>query len=420
MDTCMPSSSVRPTDSPRSRIVPHEILFVHTTSEIGGADVALLRLVRGLDKSHYAATVALPGEGPLTDALRTAGSKVVVVPTLLGLSRHRGARHLVRYVANFPRAVIALTHVIKSRGIEIVHSNTLHTLQGFVAARLTRRPHVWHVREIVLQSRAIRILERFLAPRFSFAVVAVSDAAKRMFADHGGNLPKNVVTVHDGVDTGAFNPDHDGSQVRLDLGVPAGTPLVGVVCRLDHWKGVDVFLRAVAICRGSVLDARYVVVGGAVNGREETARALHGLAQQLGLDEVVRLTGWRYGPDDMPSVYAALDLVVLPSTWPEPFGLVLIEAMASGKPVIASNHGGPTEICVPGATGLLVRPADPQALALAMSELLKDPMRARAMGRAGRARAEELFSQERCVEKLQAVYEKALLAHPNRRARGAV
>jgi glycosyltransferase involved in cell wall biosynthesis len=384
---------------------PHGVLYVHTTSEIGGADVALLRLVRGLDQSRFAATVVLPAEGPLTEALRASGCDVVVLPGLMNLSRHKGLWNLVRYGANFPRAVAALAHLIRGRGIDLVHSNTLHTLQGFVAARLTRTPHVWHVREIVLQSRLARSVEGFLAPRFSAAVVTVSDAARAMFLDRRGRLPRNVATLYDGVDTRCFVPGYDGSGVRRELGLDPEALLVGFVGRLDHWKGVDVFLRASAICTKCSPEARFVVIGGAVEGREEVARQLEQLAQRLGIDDVVRFAGWRYGPDAMPAVFAALDIVVLPSTWPEPFGLVLVEAMASAKPVIASNHGGPVEVCVPGATGLLVRPGDPEALASTMLELLHDPDRRARMGQQGRARVEEHFEQRRCVERFEALYE---------------
>ena len=398
--------------------MPRRILFVHTTSEVGGADVALLRLVRGLDRERYVATVVLPAEGPLTEALRVSTGEVVILPSLMRLSRHNGAWHLVRYAVNFPRAVAALVRLVKLRRIDIVHSNTLHTLQGFLAARLAGRPHVWHVREIVLQSVLARVLERFLAPRFSAAVVTVSDAAKTMFLDHKGALPPNVSTLHDGIDTTCFTPGRDGSQVRRELGVAPGAPLVGIVGRLDHWKGVDVFLRAVAICAIEVPGARFVVIGGAIDGREETAQQLEGLAASLGINDVVRFTGWRYGPDDMPSVFAALDLLVLASTWPEPFGLVILEAMASGKPVIASNHGGPAEICLAGATALLVRPRDPRALAAAMLELLEDPERARLMGQRGRARAEAHFDQRRCVERVEALYDNVLATHQKRNMRG--
>lgn len=399
--------------------MPHRILYVSTTSEIGGADVALLRLVRSLDRERFLATVVLPAEGPLTAAFRACASEVVILPSLRKLSRHDGPWRLILYAASLPRAAAALVRLVRQQGIEIVHSNTLHTFQGCLAARLAGKPHVWHVREIVLQSRLARAVERFLAPRCSEAVVAVSDAAGAMFLDAKGDLPANVATLYDGVDTVCFSPQRDGSRVRQDLGVGREAPLVGVVCRLDHWKGVEVFLRAIAICTSECPGARFVVVGGAVRGREKAAGQYEELARALGIGGVVHFAGWRYGPDEMPAVFAAIDILVLPSTWPEPFGLVALEAMASGKPVIATDHGGPREICEHGITGLLVRPRDPSALAFAMLALLRDPARARAMGEHGRARVEQRFDQDVCVKRLEELYEKVLATHGGCGTRGA-
>ncbi|MGH7775220.1 MAG: glycosyltransferase family 4 protein, partial [Candidatus Binatia bacterium] len=132
------------------------------------------------------------------------------------------------------------------------------------------------------------------------------------------------------------------------------------------------------------------------------------LAEMLGLKDFVYFTGWRYQPEDMPQVYAALSVFVLASSWPEPFGLVLLEAMASGKPAVATNHGGPKEICVDGETGLLVPPRSPEKIAEAILTLLREPERARAMGAAGRRRVEQLYDQTKCVQRLEALYDEIL------------
>ena len=391
------------------------VLYLQSNSEIGGSDISLLRIVEGLDRSRFRAVVALPSQGPLAKEFERRGAKVVVVREMLKLTTRKGPLYHLRYLANYPSAVSRLLRLIRSERIDLVHTNTLHNLYGYMAARLARRPHVWHVREIVSQPAAVKRLEVFLARRFADRVVTVSSAAAEMFANDGGEHPPNLRVMWDGIDLTRFHPRNSGRRIRSELGLAPDAPLAGLVCRLDHCKGVDVFLRAAALCREELPGARFVICGGEVDGQEVVAREAVRRTSELGLDGVVSFTGWRYGPEDMPEVHAALSVLVSASTRPESFGLVLIEAMAAGKPVVATNHGGAREVCVAGETGLLVPPQDSRRMADAILELLRDPPRAEAMGRAGRERAERHFDERRHARELRLLYEEVL----NARAPGA-
>lgn len=393
------------------------VLYLQSNSEIGGSDVSLLRIVEGLDRSRFRPVVVLPSQGPLTKAFEERGAEVVVVGGMLKLTTRKGPLYHIRFLANYPAAVSHLARLIRRERIDLVHTNTLHNLYGYAAARRARRPHVWHVREIVTQSAAVKRLEVFLARRFADRIVTVSTAAAEMFRSDGGAYPPQLRVMWDGVDLTRFHPRNGGRRVRAELGIEPDAPLVGLVGRLDHCKGVEVFLRAAAACRGEFPDARYVVCGGEVEGQEEVGRGARRLARELGLTDVVSFTGWRYGPEDMPEVHAALSVLVSCSTAPESFGLVLIEAMATGRPVVATNHGGPREVCAEGETALLVPPGSPRRTADAILELLRDPARARAMGAAGRERAERHFDERRHSRELQLLYEEVLAARGGRGAR---
>lgn len=386
---------------------PRRVLYLHTTSEVGGSDVSLVRLVERLDRTRFQPIVALPSDGPLVARLETAGCPVAIVPRMKKLTSRHGVAFLALFALNYPFAIRRLAQLVRDERVDLVHTNTIHNLYGVGAARVTGRPHVWHVREIVWQSGPIRRLERWLAG-FADRVVVTSDAVGGMFADGRGGLAPNVRKVPNGVDLHEFRPGPPDGRVQADLGLPGEAPLVGVVCRLDAWKGVDVFLRAAAQVAAVVPAARFVVVGGAIAGQEAHARELEQLAGSLGLGDAVRFAGWRYGPADMPGVFRALSVLVLPSKEPEPFGLVLLEAMACGVPVVATDHGGPREICVTGETGLLAPPGDATALAGAIRSLLADPGRAREMGMAGRQRVEALYDQRETVRRLEAMYDELL------------
>jgi glycosyltransferase involved in cell wall biosynthesis len=384
------------------------ILFLHTTSEIGGSDVSLVRLIEQLNRRAFAPVVVLPADGPLVPRLTAAGARVFVLPALLKLTSRRGRAFLARFALNYPWAVWRLVRLIRRERVALVHTNTIHNLYGFAAARLAGVPHVWHIREIVWQSGALRRLELWLARRWSTRIIVTSDAVAGMFGPRAA-WPAQLVKVPNGVETDRFSPG-DGSAVHRELGAAPGQPIVGIVCRLDVWKGVDVFLDAAARVAATDAAVRFAVVGGPIVGLDAYESELKAQAARLGVSDRVCFTGWRFGPEMMPDVHRALAVLVLASVEPEPFGLVLLEAMATATPVIATAAGGPIEICVDGETGLLVPPRDAAALARAITALVRDPARAHAMGEAGRRRVLACYSAERYVAGIEAVYRSVLAA----------
>jgi glycosyltransferase involved in cell wall biosynthesis len=395
------------------------VLYLQSTSEIGGSDVSLSRIIESLDKTRFHPHVVLPSDGPLVEKLKEHGCEVILLPEMLKLTTRKGKGYLLRFLLNYPNAVRKIFNIIRANQIDLVHTNDLHNLYGFLAAWLARRAHVWHVRVIVVQSELLRRVELFLARHFADRVVVTSNAVAEMFANGTGVLPSHLVKISNGVSVERYHPSNDGQQVFADLGIGPDVPLVGIVCRLDQWKGVDTFLQAAAICGQEFPHARYVVVGGPIEGQGAYAEELMRMSEALGLKDVVHFTGWRYQPADMPKVYAALSVLVLASSWPEPFGLVLLEAMATGRPVVATNHGGPTEICVEGETGFLVPPRNPEKMAEAILALLRHPEQARTMGAAGRKRVEQLYDQRKCVRKLEALYDEILNSHSHKKAQVA-
>ncbi len=385
------------------------ILYLHTTSEIGGSDVSLVRLIEGLDRRRFSPFVVLPSDGPLVQRLRDGGANVTVMPSLWKLTSRRGRAFIARFALHYPWAVRELTRFMQRERIAIAHTNTIHNWYGGAAAARARVPHVWHIREIVWQSDALRRLELRLVRRWSTRIIVTSDAVASMFEAPPG-MPPQLVKIPNGVETDRFCPG-DGGRIRAELGVAQEQPLFGAVCRLDEWKGVEVFLDAAAEVARTRPAARFVVVGGPLIGQETYASSLKMRASALGLNGVVHFTDWRYPPDAMPDVHRALDALVLPSVEPEPFGLVVVEAMATGKPVIATRHGGPTELVLDGVTGWLVPPRDPHALARAMERVIDDPARARVMGEEGRRRAVELYDAGNYVNRIQGIYDEILVRH---------
>ncbi|MBN1527382.1 MAG: glycosyltransferase [Candidatus Omnitrophica bacterium] len=369
------------------------ILYLHETSRIAGAEYSLLNLVKNIDKTRFDPIFVLPEPGPLSEELAKAGIEVLFIPF-----------PKVRALAGVFRAFKKLARVVKEKDIRIIHSNSIRThLYGSAAGREARVPVVWHERnlianELIDPERSLS----FLPDR----IICNSGAIARRFMRRGA-LPAKVTVVHNGVDTGLFSPSVNGQKVREGFGVKADETVVGIASRFHRSKGHETFFEAAKILLRDMPQRRlkFLVAGGAVfdTDKEREAR-LKDLAAVFPLNEAVVFTGLR---KDMPEVYAATDLFVLASD-AEACGRVIIEAMASGKPVVGTDSGGTPEIIEDGVSGILVAPGKPKAMAEALAMLINDRSKRTAMGLAGRKRAESLFSIGSNVRKIENIYAKLL------------
>jgi glycosyltransferase involved in cell wall biosynthesis len=321
----------------------------------------LLRLARQLSAAGWAVHVALPAASPMAEDFASAGVTLHVVPMHRISTSHRPSAWLA-YAVSWPQTVLGLWRLGRLTHADVVHSNSLHSWYGWASARLARKPHIWHAREIVVQSRAALRVERFLALHFAQRVLAISEAVAAQLH------PANVLVVHEEADPAEFYPGRAG-RAREALGLEDEAVTVGYVGRIDTWKGIDVLLDSIPLLpsrpAGPAVDV--VVAGGTVGGKEAYAERLRARAEQLGVHWLGPLPG-----PMAADLIADLDCLVLASTEPEPWGLVLVEALACGTPVVATDAGGAREILagVPPEAGRLVPPRDPAALAVAVAELL--------------------------------------------------
>jgi glycosyltransferase involved in cell wall biosynthesis len=329
-------------------------------------------MIRQLVTDGWECHVAVPSAARLADEYAAAGATVHVV-AMHRITTTEGAGYWLRYGRDWPGSVARLARLARRLDVGIVHSNSLHSWYGWAVAALIRRPHVWHAREIVIQSRLALRVERVLARRFATRVVAMSAAIAAQLD------PFNVEVVIDDPDPTQWTPARAGT-FRASLGIPDDVPLIGSVARIDTWKGFDVLLDAVPAIRRCHPDAVVVVAGAPVGGKDDYAA---GLAARAGTLGGVRWLGPRR---DVADLMADLDVFVQVSTAPEPWGLVHVEALASGVPIVAGNEGGPVEILAgaEAGAGVLVPPGDAAALAAAVTGLLSGPPSRTATRRARR------------------------------------
>jgi len=276
---------------------------------------------------------------------------------------------------------------------DVIH---IHSYRDYIvpatAARLARIPAVVMTRHLPHPFR--NRLTAYLCTRvFYSALIAVSESIRNTLLASGAKAER-VFVVKNGIDLSSWEGPEEGS-VRSGLGIPAGTFVVAAAGRLAAEKGFDVLLRAAALVRSRGVDVACIVAG-----QGEQLPYLEQLRTELGLCSHVHFLGFCR---DMRAVYAAADVVALPSTCQEAFPYTVLEALAAGRPVVASQVGGIPEIMTPD-TGYLTAPGDAERIAQAIEALAADPGRCAAMGEAARRRAQE-FSLDKCVQGIEAVFQ---------------
>jgi len=390
---------------------PASLLFIHSSDEMYGSDVVLLELLRRLDRTRFAPLVALPadlpyergGQARLSDELAMLGIPVRHIDFAVLRRRYLSPRGLPGFARRLWRGSRELANWMRSEDVRLVHANTVAVLGAALAAKRAGRPLLWHVHEIIAEPRWLRWLIARLVTAAADRIVAISGPVADHLLGPGAirGARDKVMVIPDAVDTERFNPTNDGAAAREAWGIGPNDVLIGMAGRIHTWKGQGVLVEAARLLRDRCPQARFVIAGDIVPGQPEPKEALEAAIAASGLADRAQLVG--FWPDAR-QVMASLDVLILPSTAPEPFGLVVLEAMASGKSVIATAHGGPLEIVVDGETGLLVPPRDPTALADAIEQLVRDPALRARLAAAGRRRAVEVFGFGPHVAEFEKVY----------------
>jgi glycosyltransferase involved in cell wall biosynthesis len=403
-DTSKSAGDTRPT-----------IVFFDHTARWSGGEISLFNLITHLDQTRFRLVVVLFDEGVLRDKLDAAGIETHVVCLDRSVAGARkddiGLRDLLnpKQIILVTRFIHKLCRILKNERADIVHCNSLKSdLIGGIAARLVGSPAIWHVRDRIASdylpshvARFFRLTARFIPTQ----IITVSAAVLKTL-----QLPtsERAVAIHNG--TVMENFDFEATPEPFSR--PDGAFVVGIVGRLAPWKGQHIFLDAAAHVKRQFPTARFQIVGEAMFGEDEYAAKLRRQSHDLGLDDAVEWLGFR---QDVPQTVAKMDMLAHASVSGEPFGQVIIEGMAAGKPVVATDGGGVPEIVNEGETGYLVPMGNPDALAGAISHCFGNPLSAAAMGKAGRKRAIEHFSIEATTRRVEEVYEAMLKASKKRR-----
>jgi glycosyltransferase involved in cell wall biosynthesis len=372
---------------------PVRILQLITTT-IGGAGEHVLTLSKGLNPKKFDVAVAFSPGMPLDQAFYNHGLRVVPV------TMKRGGG-----VTSSARALWSLVSLMRRERFDIVHTHTsVAGAIGRIAARLARIPITIHMIHAYASHDHVPALKRHLLlaaerglDRFTDFYIAGSEAIRTKGIGKKIMSPDKIRRIYYCLDLARHDEYQPSPGLRDELGLPKQGQIAGLVGRLEQQKGVEFFLEAARKIANRDPTTRFVVVGDGPLMGSLTTRS-----RRLGMEHRVHFLGWR---KDIARVMGMLDLLVVPSLW-EAFGIVILEAMAAGKPVVASRVEGIPEFVENGVHGRLVEPANVEELAEAISELLMDPERRARMGEAGRVmvRAEGKFGASRMIREHEQLY----------------
>jgi glycosyltransferase involved in cell wall biosynthesis len=374
-----------------------KILLLHSSSDQYGASKILLGIVQLLVKRNHQVWVVLSEEGPLSNDLLQAGADVIYIR--LGILRRKyfSPTGIINRLITINQAKKELEKIIRQKNINLVYSNTTGVLAGAFAASKCRIKHIWHVHEIIESPRWFTQILGKIMRQYAHSVVVVSEAVKKSWLSV---IPENkMVVVHNGID---YTPYLQAQpSIQASFGFPEDALIIGMVGRVHYWKGQDYFLQIAALLHVRFPQLRFVMVGDAFPGYEYLYAQLDNQMQQLQVQDVVKQLGFR---NDIPSLMQSIDLLLLPSQLPDPFPTVILEAMASEKPVIATQMGGALEMIEAGITGDFMPHDRAEAAANIVSNWLNKEKLHQA-GKAARQRVLEKFSKESWENKLIKIIE---------------
>ena len=384
------------------------ISFLSASGQLGGAETSLLDALASLRAARPAwrLQLVIASDGPLAARAEALGVTTVSAPFPPSVAR-LGERSAASSSGGYARFAAFRPDVVHTNGLK------MHVLAARAA---DATPLVWHVHDYIGPRPVSARLLRWNVSRCAAVVANSRSVADDVRAVLGNDV--DIVPIHNAVDLQRFSPHSPVADLDRLAGLPAaaaGTVRVGLVATYARWKGHAAFIEAIAKLPPD-LAVRAYIVGGAVyqtDGSQYSAGELKDLAKASGVADRVGITGFVVQPE---AALRALDVVVHASTAPEPFGVVIAEAMACGRAVVMSHAGGAAELVTPNVNALPHTPGDVNELAAAIERLARDAALRARLGAAARATAERMFDRARLADDLIPVYETAVKRSPERLA----
>ncbi len=378
-----------------------KILVIDDVAEIGGAEVSLISLLQNYNRQKYRLIPVIPRRGGLSrrfDELR-------IPYKIVKMNRLEDTKNpivLLFYIFRFIIGVLSIAFLAKKENICLVHTVTQRAhLYGGIAAKLCGIPFVPWLQDYPTNIWIRAMLQLIL--KFAASVIVVNSRSTEKVYASDRKIASKTTLIYPPTEMRLFNPDISPIKVKRELGLSDNYPIVGLIGHINPVKGHTVFIEAAKYVIEQFPAARFLIIGGIVFHKDVAyANQLKKLVKEKRLTNDAVFLGFR---SDVPEIIASLDIFVLASLT-EPFGKVVVEAMAMKKPVVATRVGGVPEIIEHGKSGILIPPGDVMALADAIIKIAKDKDRARRVGVEGRRTVIKKFNLDAFLQRFERVFDK--------------
>ncbi len=380
------------------------VLFLHSSSDLYGSDRSLIRTIDAVLELGHSVFVCLPYQGPLVELLRKKG--VIVYVFSLGVLRRKyfNLIGVFAFVWSFSYAFFRVLGIVRRSKIRLIHSNTSTILIGGVVSKLLGVSHIWHVREILTSPVFLRKSIHYCLANMSDKIVAVSRSTlDHIFLDQPSIINKALV-INNGLEIDGYLGG-DGRQLREELGLNENDILVGMIARVSHWKGQDLFLN---IAKKTFLEfdnVYFIALGSPFQGMENLMDSFRKEAVSLPVD---RFFIHEFS-DNVKDYLASFDVFILPSTQHDPLPTTVLEAMATKKAIIVNGHGGSTEMIEHKRSGFIVStPNDSDEFLMYLREYIKSPELREEMSKGAFDRVNKDFSVKSYTHNIQQLFKQYL------------
>lgn len=352
--------------------------------KIGGAERVIADIAEGVDRNLFDASVWCVSRGGETaEELRKKGIEVRV----LGIKSYHNPLNIFRLSSQLKKAIPDIVHT---------HGYFASVIGRLAARRARISVIISHVHSTYWEYKKKHILMEKALSRITDRIICCSKAVENFVRGYEKIKPEKTLMIYNGVDEDRFSTVPDTSSLRAQLAIEEGASVVGTISSLTPHKGHAYLIQAAVKVHDSWPAAKFLIVGDGL-----LRKTLEEQAGRLNIASSVIFAGIQ---KNIPEVLSLMDVFVLPSYSREGLGIAIIEAMAAGKPVVATNIGGIPEVVKDGETGYLAPPQNPEALAQAIIKLLQNPTNAKAMGKQGRIRFEKKFTKKRMLSEVENLY----------------
>ena len=380
------------------------ILYLHAGAELYGADIILYELIKGLDKKTFKVHVILPNDGPLVKKLESTGAKVSIVNYPILRRKYFNPKGIIKYLRGYRTTSKQIVDYCKKNNIDIVHINTSAVLEGCFIKKKLNVPVIWHIHEILTSPKiVVRFMFKKIA-KYADKIVCVSKATRDNFIKITDAKEDKIEIIYNGVDNKIFNPKNKTNYLKEEFKIKDTDTVVGMIGRVNAWKGQKNFIAAmekVLEKNPNRKNIKAMLVGGVFEGQEWRMDELKNIIDQSKYKDNFILSDFR---KDTPNIHNFFDIFVLPSTSPDPLPTVVLEAMATGKPIVGYKHGGIKEMVSNSKNGILVEPCKIDKLSEAINMLISNKKLINIYGKSSLSKQKNEYSLNSFIARFEKIY----------------